>query len=169
MTKFIERNTDQKRSIKPVLSIAHLEQINIESFPKKILSTCHLQRMSITGKQKLLSYRCFQPIEVLPESRCEDEFLFTSYIDGHSHTTIFACSFCYDDTYKSVPTLRNHIYTAHRSEIFERLKKFQIVYPRNEVMSFWTFPAFLIWVSSSIISKEVFSLVQWMILYYIRH
>ena len=120
-----------------VLSTAILEPINIHPIPCKILTTRRQTEISIEGKQKHLSYRTFQPIEVIPESSNDDDLLFTTYINGSSQTTTFICNFCYNDfTYKCSPTMRSHIQTAHRTEMDNRLRTCYIALLRSETIFF---------------------------------
>ena len=137
MTKYNERKSTKIPNNKTVLSTAILEPINIHPIPCKILTTRRQTEISIEGKQKHLSYRTFQPIEVIPESSNDDDLLFTTYINGSSQTTTFICNFCYDDfTYKCSPTMRSHILTAHRTEMDNRLRTCYISLPRSETMFF---------------------------------
>ena len=133
MTKFCER----KSTSNSVLSINVLQPVNIAPFPPKNLSNCVQTSISIESKPKRISYRTFQPIEVIPDSRCDDDLLFSTYIDGSSHTTTFICNFCYDDfSYKSSSSMRSHIQTAHRTEMYNQLKTCYIPLPRSETMFF---------------------------------
>ena len=128
MTSFLER----KRAfpmlvpavkLQPTLSIQHLPVIDIPPLPPKLLSSQKLQPISILPKPKKLSVRKFFPIETVPGSRWEDDVWFSSYINGGSHTTTFVCHICNDDfTFKSADTIRNHIQSAHRQEMYYRLK-----------------------------------------------
>ena len=120
ITRFIERKSP--KIIKPVLSISVLQQTTTEPFPPKFLSLHQLPRISIPTIQRPQSYRKFQPVESLPGSRCEDKMLFSSYIDGPTQTTVFACCFCHDDfSFKLVEMMRSHIYAAHRTEMYNKL------------------------------------------------
>ena len=133
MTKFNERKMKQKQ----VLSTVILEETNIYPTSPKVLSTCILPSLSIPAKKKHLSRRTFQPIDIMPGASCDDNLLFTSYLDGSSHTTIFACDFCYDDhSFKSITAIRHHISTAHQSEMLNKLRTCYIPYPRIDVSSF---------------------------------
>ena len=139
ITKYNEKkqNYSQPTPSLPVLSITVLEQTNIKPLHDKVLSMHRLPSSSILPTKKSLSYRTFQPIDILPVSKNDDDLWFSSYLDGSSHTTTFICNFCYDDfSFKSATSMRNHISTVHRSEILSRLKTNYIAYPRSEVMWF---------------------------------
>ena len=139
ITKFLERKSSIKLPIlsklenptlspqmRPLvsLSVEVLPQVNIPQQPKTIV-VCKLQQISIPAcpRPSNLSYQKFPTKEVVPGIRNDDEFLFSSYINGGSSCTTFVCSFCYDDySYKSADAIRFHVQTEHRQEMIQRLK-----------------------------------------------
>ena len=143
ITKYNEKKQHSSQPIPPsnllVLYITVLEQNIIKPLQDKVFSLHRLPSSSILTTKKSLSYRTFQPIDILPDSKNDDDLWFSSYLDGSSHTTTVICNFCYDDfSFKSTTSMRNHISTMHRSEILSRLKTNYIAYPRSEVMWFLT-------------------------------
>ena len=106
MTKFLEV---KKEELTLSLSIQNISQIDIPP--------------SLRPRSTNMSYRKFQQIEIVPGTRNDDIFLFSSYIDGRTFKTIFVCHFCYDDyTFRSADSLRTHIQTVHRKEMHQKLK-----------------------------------------------
>ena len=156
MCKFSEV---KKEELTLSLSIQNISTIDIPPF-RKMLSFSTPVTTSLSPKRRSLScsvpvlteippskqlrprstnisYRKFQPIEIVPGARNDDIFLFSSYIDGGTFTTTFVCHFCYDDyTFKSADSLRTHIQTAHRKEMHQKLKFKQDFQPVFETMSF---------------------------------
>ena len=93
------------------------------SFSVPIVTEIHTIKKPRCPRSENLSYQKFQPVEVVPGSRNNDNILFSLYIDGGTFSTIFVCHFCYDDhSFKSANFLRTHVETIHRNEMHHKLK-----------------------------------------------
>ena len=125
ITRFMEQKPKQISTLRKSapLSMQNLPQTNIDPLPPKILAFSRLETISIPHSPKKLSYRRFPTTEIVPGIKNDDEYLFSSYINGGSHLTTFVCHFCYDEySFKSADTIRYHIQTEHGIEMYQRLK-----------------------------------------------
>ena len=124
ITRFLEQKSNNKSfGNKPTLSIKVLPQSNFYPLQPKTLAISRLQQISIPACPRNLSYRKFPTTEIVPGIQNDDDYLFSSYINGGSHCTTFVCSFCYDDySFKSADSIRFHIQNEHRHEMYHRLK-----------------------------------------------
>jgi hypothetical protein len=121
---------------RPSLSIQHLPDIDIPPLSSKLLSSQTLPSILIVPKSQVLSFRKFPTTEIVPGSRWEDDILFSSYINGGSHTTTFVCHICYDDfSYKSADSIRDHILSSHGQEIYHRFKNNLNSQPKYEELN----------------------------------
>ena len=142
MTSFIERKMTcsslvSEVKLQPYLSIQHLPNIDIHALPPKLLSSHTLPHISILPKPKNLSFRRFPTTEIVPGSRWEDDILFSSYINGVSHTTTFVCHICHDDySFHSADTIRSHIQNSHKQDMYYRLKHNLNFQPKFEDLNF---------------------------------
>ena len=139
MRRFLERKITfsslvSKVKLQPPLSIQHLPNIDIHALPPKLLSSHTFPHISILPKPKNLSFQRFPTTEIVPGSRWEDDILFSSYINGGSYTTTFVC---HDDySYHSADTIRSHIQTSHKQDMYYRLKHNLNFQPKFEDLNF---------------------------------
>ena len=143
MTKFLENKSHLNHTLpkpeEPQLSIQIPPNIdippssNIEASQPRQLSVIRQSTITIPPKPRNLSFRKFFPTEIVPGSRWEDDILFSSYINGGTHTTTFVCHICYDDfTYKSADAIRSHIQSFHPQDMYYRLKNHLNFHPKFE-------------------------------------
>jgi hypothetical protein len=158
MTKYAEKKKEElslcltsenlpQIDIPPSIKLLSLSTPTITSLsPKERTLTCSVpvfaevsptKQPLLPKSRKNISFRKFQPVEIVPGARNDDSLLFSSYIDGGTFTTTFVCHFCYDDyTFKAANTLRTHIETVHRKEMHHKLKFKPIFEPIFETMSY---------------------------------
>ena len=125
ITRFLEQKPNKKLSIRNevTLSVKVLPQTNCDPLPPKTLSVSRLQPISLQALPRKLSYRKFPSTEIVPGMQNDDDYLFSSYINGGSLCTTFVCSFCYDDySFKSADSIRLHVFDEHRLDMYQRLK-----------------------------------------------
>ena len=143
MTKFLENKSHLNHTLpkpeEPQLSIQILPNIdippssNIEPSQPRQLSDIRQTTITIPLKHRNLSFQKFFPTEIVPGSRWEDDSLFSSYINGGTHTSTFVFHICYGDfTYKSADAIRSHIHIVHPQDMNYRLKNHLNFHPKYE-------------------------------------
>ena len=86
ITRFLEQKSNNKSfGNKPTLSIKVLPQSNFYPLQPKTLAISRLQQISIPACPRNLSYRKFPTTEIVPGIQNDDDYLFSSYINGGSH------------------------------------------------------------------------------------
>ena len=111
------------------------------SFLTKTLAVSRLENASIPATPIKVSYQKFPTTEIVPGILNDDDYLFSSYINGGSHLTTFVCHFCYDDySFKSADSIRFHIQTEHGLEMHHRLKIKPPYEPEFEELNMWRKP-----------------------------
>ena len=93
--RFLEQKTSKKLAIrnKLTLSVKVLPQTNCDPLPPKTLSVSRRQQISVQSLPRYLTYRKFPTTEIVPGIQNDGADLFSTYINGGSHCTIFVCWF----------------------------------------------------------------------------
>ena len=103
ITRFLEKKPNQTTTTRNVssLSVQVLPQTNVDPLPPKTLAVSRQLNISIPPPlSRNLSYPKFTTTEIVPGIQNDDEYLFSSYINGGPHCTTSSQQILYGFPYK---------------------------------------------------------------------